>query len=59
MIRGINKPPNRRIINKKEAIKMKENEENTNVPEMTDEEILEMLARIFRVGVTESGSRIG
>lgn len=27
--------------------------------EMTDEEILEMLARIFRVGVTESGRRVG
>lgn len=38
---------------------MKENEKNANVPEMTDEEILEMLARIFRVGVTESGHRIG
>lgn len=30
-----------------------------NAVEMTDEEILEMLARIFRVGVTESGSRVG
>lgn len=30
-----------------------------NAVEMTDDEILEMLARIFRVGVTESGSRVG
>lgn len=37
---------------------MKE-EKNLNTVEMTDEEILEMLARIFRVGVTESGSRVG
>lgn len=37
---------------------MKE-EKNLNAVEMTDEEILEMLARIFRVGVTESGRRVG
>jgi len=37
---------------------MKE-EKNLNAVEMTDDEILEMLARIFRVGVTESGSRVG
>ena len=30
-----------------------------NAVEMTDDEILDMLARIFRVGVTESGSRVG
>lgn len=32
---------------------------NLNAVDMTDEEILEMLSRIFRVGVTESGSRVG
>lgn len=37
---------------------MKE-EKNLNAVEMTDAEILEMLARIFRVGVTESGRRVG
>ena len=56
-IRGINKPPNRRR-KQMEVKKMKE-EKNLNAVEMTDDEILEMLSRIFRVGVTESGSRIG
>lgn len=37
---------------------MKE-KKNLNAAEMTDAQILEMLARIFRVGVSESGSRVG
>lgn len=37
---------------------MKE-EKNHNAVEMTDDEILEMLSRIFRVGVSKSGSRVG
>lgn len=34
-------------------------EKKLNAVEMTDAEILEMLARIFGVGVSESGSRVG
>ena len=45
--RGVNKPLNEEITFK-EVSKMKENK---NAVEMTDREIIEMLARIFGVGV--------